>query len=62
MTAPTRVLLKDGCRVYCRTPHRELARVIESARRRGAEKVVIDGRPLLLDRIATVLAPPEETQ
>ena len=64
MTAkPVRVLFKDGTRVYdYSTPYRELARVVESARRRGDEKVRIDGRVFPLDRIKEVLDPQEVTQ
>jgi len=60
--APSRLVMKGGCRVYCYTPHRELTRVIERARHRGEEKVLIDGRGIPLDRIVKVLAPTEVTQ
>jgi hypothetical protein len=60
MTAPTRILLRDGTRIYCDTPPQEMARVVESARKRGDENVRIDGRVFPLYRVAKVLAPMEE--
>ena len=50
-TAPTKLLLKDGCKVYTDTPHRELQRVVESARRRGDEEIRIGTRGYRIDRI-----------
>jgi len=61
-TAPTKLLLKDGCQVYTDTPHRELQRVVESARKRGDEDIRIGTRGYRIDRIVKVLAPAEVTQ
>jgi hypothetical protein len=55
--------MRDGGRLYSYdTPHRELERVIASARKRGDETVLIDRRSYQLDRIAKVEAPMEVTQ
>jgi hypothetical protein len=54
--------MRDGCRIYSYgMSYHEAMRVVGIARRRGDEKVLIDGRPLLTDRIAYVIAPGEPT-
>jgi hypothetical protein len=57
MTSPTRIALRDGSTVFTATLHRELQRVIASARRRGDDTIRINGRVLALDRITDILAP-----
>jgi hypothetical protein len=58
----TRVRLRDGGTVYTDTPHKELARVVESARRRGDEYLKVnDSRVVALADITRIDPPKEAT-
>jgi hypothetical protein len=59
-TPPTRVVLRDGGTVFAAMTYETVRRVVEIARRRGEDKVRLNGRILDVDRITHVLAPTKE--